>query len=494
MKLYRIITIAAAIFVIQTSSEAAEAEKWNRMSEKDTLSLDSTATVIKKRPWRAAVLTMTLNAGVWLFDRYVRKDNWFDISFKTVENAFKNGFNWEWDYDYYYTNMIGHPYNGSMYFNTARSNGLNYWVSSAYALGGSLIWEYCSENQKPSINDVISTVIGGAALGEVTHRLGNQIADPSKRGGERVAREFMAMVIDPFGGLSRMFSGDMWKVRPYKTDRPENTSDFDMSIGISSRFMYEGTGFLKGTSLVGLNLAADYGDFLERGRKPFETFRMKTAFCIHGAQSFLGRLNLYGNLVTSKSKDIGKNLSMVYGLYQYFSYYDSRPLRGAAKPPVQLSESASVGPGIVIGTHNTEYKWQWSQGFFTGAIMLGASKSDYLLPSKDYNFGSGYSIRSVTDITYYHRFKFRLNLLDFNLYTWKGGTQKELEAGTVRNIMGDRSRARVLLINPVLQIYLKPSLSLDFEAHYFIRKTHYRDYEDVKATVSDTELSLAYHF
>lgn len=190
-------------------------------------------------------------------------------------------------------------------------------------MGGSLIWEYCSENQKPSINDVISTVIGGAVLGEVTHRLGNQIADPSKRGGERVAREFMAMVIDPFGGLSRLLSGDLWKVKPKGNTRSERATDFDMSIGLGTRFLYEGTGFLKGATSYGFTLSCDYGDFLEKGRKPFEAFRMKSAFCIDGSQSFLGRLDLYGNLVTSKRKDISNNTSMVYGLYQYFNYYDT---------------------------------------------------------------------------------------------------------------------------------------------------------------------------
>ena len=70
-----------------TSSYAFETERWDSIQRMDSTKVDSTETVVKKRPWRAAALTMTLNAGVWLFDRYVRKDDWFDISFKRVENA-----------------------------------------------------------------------------------------------------------------------------------------------------------------------------------------------------------------------------------------------------------------------------------------------------------------------------------------------------------------------------------------------------------------------
>lgn len=38
---------------------------------------------------------------------------------------------WVWDLDDLTVNQIGHPYQGSNYFNTGRANGLNFYESSA---------------------------------------------------------------------------------------------------------------------------------------------------------------------------------------------------------------------------------------------------------------------------------------------------------------------------------------------------------------------------
>ena len=45
---------------------------------------------------------------------------------------------WVWDQDEYNINQIGHPYQGSMYHQGARSNGLNYYESLAVTAFGSL--------------------------------------------------------------------------------------------------------------------------------------------------------------------------------------------------------------------------------------------------------------------------------------------------------------------------------------------------------------------
>src|SRR6188474_1383710 len=42
------------------------------------------------------------NVFGWAYSRYVMKEEWAEISFKTVKNNFKNG--WEWDNDGFGTN------------------------------------------------------------------------------------------------------------------------------------------------------------------------------------------------------------------------------------------------------------------------------------------------------------------------------------------------------------------------------------------------------
>lgn len=71
-----------------------------------------------------------------------------------------------WDTDKFSTNLLMHPYHGSMYFNGARLNGFSFYESAPFALGGSLMWEYLMESELPSINDLIATTAGGSALGE----------------------------------------------------------------------------------------------------------------------------------------------------------------------------------------------------------------------------------------------------------------------------------------------------------------------------------------
>ena len=169
------------------------------------------ATAPPKRPWRAALETFGINAGVWAFDRYILQEDFAKINLHTIHQNIKTGF--VWDNDQFSTNLFAHPYHGSLYFNTARSNGLNFWESAPYALGGSLMWEIVAEREPPAMNDLIATTVGGIALGEFTHRMSSLVLDDSKRGFPRFMSEFIGTLISPIRGLNRMITGDMWKVK-----------------------------------------------------------------------------------------------------------------------------------------------------------------------------------------------------------------------------------------------------------------------------------------
>ena len=74
------------------------------------------------------------------------------------------------------------------------------------------MWEFLGENEPASINDWIATTIGGAALGEITHRLSSLCLDDRTRGWQRVGREALAFAVSPMRGLNRLLNGDMWHV------------------------------------------------------------------------------------------------------------------------------------------------------------------------------------------------------------------------------------------------------------------------------------------
>jgi len=96
--------------------------------------------------------TLSLTVAV---DRYLLNADYARIGPATWKYNIEK--EWEWDTDRFGVNFIGHPYSGTLSFNAARSNGYNFYHSFAFAVGGSLLWEYFGENTRPSYNDIIYT-------------------------------------------------------------------------------------------------------------------------------------------------------------------------------------------------------------------------------------------------------------------------------------------------------------------------------------------------
>jgi Domain of unknown function (DUF3943) len=77
-----------------------------------------------------------------------------------------------WDGDNNFHNWVGHPYAGAFYYNMIRSQGGTVLQSFGFAAFQTVMWEYVIEAwaEQPSIQDLITTSIMGAALGELFHR------------------------------------------------------------------------------------------------------------------------------------------------------------------------------------------------------------------------------------------------------------------------------------------------------------------------------------
>ena len=103
------------------------------------------------------------------FDRFVIGADYARTDFSSIERNLSSP--WEFDHDGFSVNEIAHPYHGSLYFAAGRSNGLGFWGSALGTALGSATWELFGETEAPSINDIVSTTMGGAVLGEMFHRL-----------------------------------------------------------------------------------------------------------------------------------------------------------------------------------------------------------------------------------------------------------------------------------------------------------------------------------
>ncbi len=152
--------------------------------------------------WRRFVVPVlegaTLHLAMLAFNNLVTHMAFAQITPKTVQHNLDPRA-WTFDVDYYLTNQFGHPYQGALHFNAARSSGLSFWWGALYAALGSLAWELFFEAEPPSMNDQITTTIGGSLLGEALHR-----AAADLRGGDGPGwlRVLGATLLDPMGALN----------------------------------------------------------------------------------------------------------------------------------------------------------------------------------------------------------------------------------------------------------------------------------------------------
>ena len=154
--------------------------------------------------------------------------NWTKISFESVWNNISSGY--EYDTDNFLTNYFAHPYHGNLYFNTGRTNGYNFWESTAFAFAGSAIWEFFAETFRPSFNDWINTSVNGINFGETLYRLSGMITDNEAKGSERVWREIGGAIVNPVRGFNRLITGETYKIYP----NPEYGRPKEFSIALSA--------------------------------------------------------------------------------------------------------------------------------------------------------------------------------------------------------------------------------------------------------------------
>ena len=137
-----------------------------------------------RRSWGWALgEALGINFAASAINEYVRNANFNQISPRSWWSNVGDGFTYD-DNDFV-TNQFIHPFNGSQYYNAGRSNGLGFWPSYGTALIGAFHWELAGETHPMSFNDLVSTGIGGAAMGETQYRFSSMILDTEASGGRR---------------------------------------------------------------------------------------------------------------------------------------------------------------------------------------------------------------------------------------------------------------------------------------------------------------------
>ena len=448
-----------------------------------------------KRYALAALETTGINALVFSFDKFVMNEDFAQVNIHTIRDNFKRGF--VWDNDPFSTNLFAHPYHGNLYFNSARSNGLTFWESAPYAIGGSLMWEMLAECEPPAINDWIATSLGGTCIGEVTHRLSHLILDDSKVGSARFFREAAAFIVNPIQGFNRIVRGDAFQLRSrHHLYHDYNRIPVKFSLALGTRYLADDGSLFRGEHNAYLRAGIEYGDAIgDDNNQPYDYFTAQLSLSLLGNQPLINSARLMGRLWATPIHD-GERLQAQFGLFQHFNFYNAEPVKdGTQLTPYRISEAVGIGPGAIYRFLGARGLMHLEQRVFLDGILLGGSKSDYYnVIDRDYNMGSGYAIKSNTLMDFGKFGHFYLNVSYYHIFTWKGYEGKDLTDMNplYYNVQGDKSDASLMVINPEFQVRLKEGLHLEMSSSYYLRDTRYRYHANVHAETFEVKLGLVY--
>ena len=315
-----------------------------------------------------------------------------------------------WDWDLFTTNWFAHPYQGAMYYNAARTLKFNYFTSMSYAITGTAMWEYFGEDLPPSSNDFVTNILGGIYLGEVMFRLSENILDDRAKGGQRRKKEILGALVNPMGGMNRLFYCQSGKHYDFKNH---------IQGKLGSEFFIGGSAMLSTSRnstqsvIPQLGYRVKYGEILKgfHNYSPFDVFWLETWLRFdqyndgEGFQiakpvfNFSSTALIHGRNLTS-----GWGGIRLYGLFQDYEYLNTYTYKFGS-----LSFSLGMIQEINLGSSEFQLRSEF------GIVVLAAVEStsiDWVRPDdqgdeRDYVMGHGmvfklysdWSIPNVIDIT-----------------------------------------------------------------------------------------------
>jgi hypothetical protein len=223
----------------------------------------------QEKDWFPLVIDMAVGKlPVYLRNRFITHDPWAYVSAESMWRNLHSA--WVWDQDEYMTNQFGHPYQGALDFSAARANGFSFYEALPVAIIGSWIWEIFPETNKPSINDMIATPLGGAALGEMMHRLFLETSNP-----------VLATLISPLDSFNGFLTGR----KPRRGWTQLRSLTYYLGAYYTSARGPTGTtmahrDYHKGNDFGGMELAINlvYGDpFTAQSATPYDQFELYTS-------------------------------------------------------------------------------------------------------------------------------------------------------------------------------------------------------------------------
>lgn len=451
-----------------------------------------TLVYVKPNALTALGKDLAINALVLSWDHFVQDRDWARVTASVIKDHFSNPP--VFDDDSFSGNQFSHPYHGGMFYNAARNEGLSYGVSLLYPLIGSATWEYLCETNPPSINDLLSTGIGGAVIGEVTHRTSDIFFDNSKRGANRVVREIIGSALNPVRAVHRLISGEMWRVSPSRGKRVA-PQPYSFEVGLGTRFMAELNGNKDKMRSSYIDFSFNYGErFNQSGRsKPFDLFHVDLLTNLSSKHPTVGNLDISGRLA-DRQLNVGDDWKLDIGFYQNLKYVEhySKQDKSAGNFSI-ISEAVSFGGGI-YAEHNDGLTCL-SEDLMLSAVVFGGTNSDYY-PNRRYSYASGFSVRNGLQMFINQKALIGHKLYFADLYSLKGYSPEELEEriedGLSISCWGDQGNHLIINSETYIQYNLMKNVRFNLDYQYFYRRSYHKYNPAVKAKSHEFKFGLIY--
>ncbi|MFQ3620240.1 MAG: DUF3943 domain-containing protein [Spirochaetales bacterium] len=367
--LFFILLIVLLIFLYSPCSYALDS------TEKDSSELyaEKKEELSEKYFLRAFTQATASNIVIWGWNYFIIQAPYAKISPETWWKNLNSGF--VWDTDFFFVNQIGHPYQGSLYFNAARLHGYSFWESVPFTIYGSFMWELFMERDYPSANDFITTPIGGFAMGEATYRLSLSFLEKRATSTKRVALELISAILNPVLTFNRLLYGDSVL---HRNPAPKENISLTLYSGINrTRDEFP---ILAVTPHPFLGFDLVYGDPYDERKiyKPFDYFRITSGWDLDiknpGWEIFALSI-LYGKKLYFKNGARG-----IMGIYQHFDYLQNF---------VYSFSSNGFGVGLEAKPLGNKEYLEFKAHLY--GIVLGGLDSSYTKYSQkgEYVLGSG---------------------------------------------------------------------------------------------------------
>lgn len=358
----------------------------------------------------AAAETLAIHLTMLAWNRWVGEASWGNISGRSVWRNVTSS--WVLDDDQYWINQLGHPYQGTLAYSTARSAGLSFWWSSLYPFAESTLWELTGETEPPSINDQVTTVVSGVVIGEVLQRISDALG--ARQGaGERLA----AVALNPVGAVnSQIFARNPIPPPPARALFVAGvlTGDADGAGWASQGALPVG--------YAGLDLVYGIpGDPRFRLSRPFDHFVLQAGWGALGAPDATLRAR---GLVVGAQGELGRDARGVWGLFLSFDFDTPGDYR-VSTSALGLGASGRLDLGPELALDGTA---------IASAVLMGAAGAIERPPppeeGRDYRLGPGEQALLELDLLW-RRVRAGVTLRQFFLYGLDqgAGTELRIDAG-----------------------------------------------------------------